>query len=441
MKLHAVGGYGLVGRNMSVYEFDKHAVAIDMGLHLDNYISYQESEPNSEFVDRPMLAKIGAIPDLNPIHDIKHKVKAIVITHGHLDHVGGVAYVEDQFDAPILGTPLTIEILKSLARDRNIRLKNKLIKMQLGKTYTVSDDLKIEFIAASHSIPDAAIIAMHTPDGVYLHATDFKFDAHPGIGSRTDIKRLGELKGKVRTLVVDTLNADEERKTPSEKVAQEMLRDVLLSEELHGKGVIISTFSSHLARLKEIEAVGKKMGRKVVFLGRSLEKYMKAGQAAKITNFDSQIVGFSRRVRSRLKQIESEGKEKFLIVATGHQGEPGSILDRIARKDLKFQLKPEDAIVFSCRVIPAPQNILNREKLDNTLRSEGVRLFTGIHVSGHLAQQDHRYFLELVAPEKVFPTHSDFKKAMDLLPVMKQLGYSHEDLILLSEGDSHEFKA
>ena len=436
MKIHAVGGYGLVGRNMSIYEFDKDAVAIDMGLHLDNYIAYQEAEPNAEFIDRDMLGKIGAIPDLNPVHNIKHKVKAIVLTHGHLDHVGGVQFLEDQFDAPIIGTPLTIAILRTLIADRKTKLKNRLISVKPGATYMISEDLKVEFIKASHSIPEAAILAFHTPQGVYLHATDFKFDAHPGLGDRTDIKRLGELKGKVKSAVIDTLNADEERKTPSERIAQEMLRDVLLSEELDGRGVIISTFSSHLARLKEIESVGKKMGRKVVFIGRSLDKYMKAGEDAKVTKFNSQIIGFSRRIASRLKQIEKEGKDKYLIVATGHQGEPGSILDRIARKDLKFQLKPEDAIVFSCRVIPAPQNILNREKLDNTLRSEGVKLFTGIHVSGHLSQADHRFFLELVEPEKVIPTHSDFKKAMDLLPVMKKLGYDHEDLILLGEGDS-----
>ena len=438
MKIHAVGGYGLVGRNMSIYEFDKEAVAVDMGLHLDNYIAYQEAEPNAEFVDREMLSKIGAIPDLNPVQHIKHKVKAIVLTHGHLDHIGGVQFLEDQFDAPIIGTPLTIAILRTLVADRKSKLKNRLIPVKPGATYMISEDLKVEFIRASHSIPETAILAFHTPQGVYVHATDFKFDAHPGLGDRTDIKRLGELKGSVRAVVIDTLNADEERKTPSERIAQEMLRDVLLSEEMEGKGIIVSTFSSHLARLKEIEDVGRKMNRKVVFIGRSLDKYMKAGEDAGVTKFNSQIIGFSRRVASRLKQIEKEGKEKYLIVATGHQGEPGSILDRIARKDLKFQLKPDDAIVFSCRVIPAPQNILNREKLDNTLRSEGVRLFTGVHVSGHLSQTDHRFFFELVKPEKIIPTHSDFKKAMDLMPVIKKLGYAHEDLILLSEGDTQD---
>lgn len=437
MKIHAVGGYGLVGRNMSLYEFGSDAVVVDMGLHLDNYIAYQESEPNSDYVDRDMLGKIGAIPDLNPIQHLRSKVKAIIITHGHLDHVGAVPFLEQEFDAPIIGTPLSLEIIKTLAKDRTTRLRNRLVPIKPGKSYKVSDKLEVEFIKASHSIPEAAIIAFHTPEGTYLHATDFKFDAHPGIGDKTDIARLKELNGKVKGLVLDTLNADEERKTPSERVAQEMLRDVLLSEELNGRGVIVSTFSSHLARLKEIEKVGQKMGRKVVFIGRSLDKYMKAGEDANVTKFNSQIIGFSRKIRARLKQIEKEGKAKYLIVATGHQGEPGSILDRIARKDLKFQLQPDDAIVFSCRVIPAPQNILNREKLDNTLRSEGVRLFTGVHVSGHLSQQDHRYFLELVRPEKIFPTHSDFTKALELGKVAQQIGYDRDDVILLKEGDEH----
>ena len=438
MKIHAVGGYGLVGRNMTIYESDNDAVVVDMGLHLDNYIAYQEAENEKRHIDRSLLQKIGAVPDLRPVHSLKGKVRAIVITHGHLDHVGAVQFLEQEFDAPIIATPLTAAILRALAKDTRSRLKNRIHVVKQGARYKISDDLTIEFIRAAHSIPETSLIAFHTSKGVYLHASDFKFDDQPGVGAKTDVKRLSQLKGNVRAVVVDTLNGDEQVKTPSESVARELLKDVLNHKELEGKGIIVSTFSSHLSRLKTAYQMGKKLNRRVVFAGRSLDKYLTAGKSVGLVDFpDAEMIGFARKVRARLREIEKEGKEKYLIIATGHQGEPGSVLERIARGELKFRMHDNDAIVFSCSVIPAPQNIENRAKLEHALEDRNVRIFKDVHVSGHLSQEDHRFLFELVRPDIVIPTHSDFEQARAIMPMMRRLGYRDEQFVLLSEGEHY----
>ena len=437
MKIHAVGGYGIVGRNMTLYEFEDFAIVVDIGLHLDNYIAYTEAEPKG-YIDREILQKIGAVPDLKTIKDKISKVKAIIITHGHLDHVGAVQFLEREFDAPIITTPLTAEILRALAKDTKTKIKNKIITVKTGGKVKINNELTIEFIRAAHSIPESNIIAFHTKKGTYLHATDFKFDNNPIVGNKTDIKRLEELKGKIISLVLDTLHADRETKTSSEKVAEEMLKDVLFHKELEDKGIIVTTFSSHMARLKTIYTLARKLNRKLVFVGRSLEKYITAAKNVNLIEFyNAEIIGYSGKIKKRLKEIEKEGKEKYLIVATGHQGEPGSVLDRIAKNQIKINLHDNDAVVFSCNVIPAPQNVKNRERLESILKSHNVRLFKDVHVSGHLSQEDHRFFIELTQPKIILPTHSDIKNAKKLIPIVEKLGYDvKKQYKILKEGEN-----
>ncbi len=425
---------------MTLYEFEKEAIIVDIGLHLDNYIAYTEAEPKG-YIDREVLQKIGAVPDLKSIKDKIWKVKAIIITHGHLDHVGAVPFLEREFDAPIITTPLTAEILRVLAKDSKIKIKNKIIEVKTGGKVKINENLTVEFIKAAHSIPESNIIAFHTKKETYLHATDFKFDNNPIVGNKTDIKRLEELKGRIKAVVLDTLHADRERKTHSEKVAEEMLKDVLYHKELEEKGIIVTTFSSHMARLKTLYTLSRKLNRKIVYVGRSLEKYITAAKNVNLIEFyNAEILGYSGKIKKRLKEIEKEGKQKYLIVATGHQGEPGSVLDRIAKNQIKFNLHDNDAVVFSCNIIPAPQNIKNREKLEETLKENNVRLFKDVHVSGHLSQEDHRYFIELTRPKIILPTHSDIKTAKKLIPIIEKLGYTKKQYKILKEGEQTDIE-
>src|SRR3990167_974606 len=191
------------------------------------------------------------------------------------------------------------------------------------RLYLVSNNIKIEFINMTHSTPQTVMVAVHTRYGIILYANDFKFDNHPTLGKKPNYERLEELGKKgIKALICDCTRADQPIKTPSELVAKEMLRDVMLGVDSRGKAVIVTTFASHLARLKSIIEFGRKMNRKIIFLGRSLAKYIEAGENIGIVNFsrEVEIVKFGKQIKNRIKKIENEPRDRYLLVVTGHQG-------------------------------------------------------------------------------------------------------------------------
>ena len=210
------------------------------------------------------------------------------------------------------------------------------------------------------------------------------------------------------------------RKTPSEAIAKEMLRDVMLNMDSRGKAVIITTFSSHIARLKSIIEFGKKMKRKIVFLGRSLGKYVYAAQDINLVNFSKNvdICIYSRQIQKKLKEIEQD-RDKYLIVCTGHQAEPDAVLSKIATGKYKFNLMPEDNIIFSCTVIPNEVNTKNRQELEKILLTKRVRIFKHIHESGHGSREDHREMINMLRPEYILPTHALEEKKTGLKYFLK----------------------
>jgi ribonuclease J len=227
---------------------------------------------------------------------------------------------------------------------------------------------------------------------------------------------------------------------PSESVAKEMLRDVILGTESEKNAIVISTFSSHLARLKSIIEFGKKLHRKILFLGRSLHKYVTAGEDIGIVNFskDVEIVKYGKHIRKKLKLVE-KNRQKYLLVVTGHQGEPKATLSKMAKGTLKFNFKPEDHIVFSCKVIPTPTNIENRERLENDLKRFKVRIFKDIHVSGHAAREDLRDLINLVKPNHIIPAHGELKMTSALVNLATQMGYS-KNVHLMQNGQHIKLK-
>ncbi len=434
VRIHALGGYGIVGRNMTVYEFTDTAIAVDIGIHLDNYIEYTEAEPNRQYVDRELLQQLGAVPDIRQLTRVREKIRAILITHGHLDHVGAVPFLEREFKADIITTPFTAEILRTLAKDARIRLKNPIREIPPGGIVQI-DRLRIRFIPAPHSIPETMLILIESPEGVFLHATDFKLDQKPGIGKPLDFKPLEKYAGAYEAVILDVLNAEDETRTPSESIAQAMLEDTLLQKDLRKKGIIVTTFSSHMSRLQEIVRVARKLKRNVVFIGRSLDKYTRAAMTTGITQFtDVEIIGMSRKARAFLKKIHTK-REEYLIVMTGHQGEPGSVLERVARRDIPYPLGKDDVVVFSCRTIPTEKNKRNREVLEELLSRQGVRIYKDVHVSGHLSGEDHLTFISRLKPKRIIPTHSGLSTAKSFQQLMRKLDYAPEHVPLLIEGD------
>jgi ribonuclease J len=380
MRIHTIGGYNEVGKNMTVIEDNGEAVVCDMGFFLPTLIDFEEEGGDRKNLTSQGLISLGAIPDDSKIRNLN--IKAIVGSHCHLDHIGAIPYLVKNYKAPIIGTPYTTEVLKTMIKDERLRVKNEIKSINPNSYFKASKNIEIELINITHSTLQASMIAIHTKKGTVLYANDFKFDNHPVLGRKPNFQRLRKLgKGNVIALIVESIYAYKDMKTPSEKVAREMLKDVLLGTENTGNAILATTFASHIARLKSILDFGNKLNRKVVFLGRSMMKYIKAAENLRLIDFSkAEVIGYSNKVKSKLKEIERK-KDRYLIICTGNQGEPNSVLSRIADNQLHFKFDLDDHVIFSCKTIPAPINEANRALLEEKLKKKKVRMFKDIHVS------------------------------------------------------------
>ncbi|MBI3334409.1 MBL fold metallo-hydrolase [Candidatus Pacearchaeota archaeon] len=427
MKIHTIGGYNEVGKNMTARELGEDVILFDAGLFLPAIVGVAEQE---KIPTEKGMRAIGALPDDLHLdrHNLRAKVRAVLVSHAHLDHVGGIPYLAPRYHAPVLGTPYTMSVLKVLMQDSNQHIPNKIISVPVNGSFKIRGkrEYRVEFINMTHSTIQSAIIAVHTPEGVVLYANDYKLDNTPVFGDKPNYKRLKELaKQGVKALIVDCLYAPDDRKTPSEKIAKSLLEDVFFTTDNRKKGIVVTTFSSHIARLKTITEFGKRLNRKVVFLGRSLNKYMLAAEHIGQAPFkrDIRLLTYKKQMDKVLKQI-NKNKEEYLIVCTGHQGEPGSVLDRISRNQLPIQLSPEDHVIFSSKTIPTPINELNRQQLEQRLKKHQVRIFDNVHVSGHGGREDLRDLIKLTQPEHVIPSHGDLKKLTAGAALAQEMGYT-----------------
>lgn len=435
IEIISVGGYEEVGKNMTVIKYKDEAVVLDMGYHLPSLTKFQREGGDKKYLTVKGMQKLGAIPDDSKLD--KSIVKAIVPSHCHLDHIGGIMYMEEAYDAPIYGSPYTIEVMKILAADDKKEFKNDLIVKKLGSKFKVSKNIEIELIAMTHSTLDAAMIAIHTPDGIVIYSNDFKLDNKPVMGKRPDIARLKEIgkTGKVKALILDALYSGTPGKSFSESVAREMLKDVMLGTENTGHALIVTSFASQIARLKSAVEFGRKINRKVVFLGRSLAKYTKAannlGYVPWMKNVE--VVTYAGQVKKKLKKIEAN-RGKYLIVCTGNQAEENAILTRLGRKELPFKFQKDDHVVFSCRTIPVEPNITNRARLEKQFIKEGVRVFKDIHASGHGAVEDARDLIEMLNPEKIIPGHGARAQTGGIIHLTNGMGYkTGKDVIFMED--------
>jgi ribonuclease J len=440
IEVFAVGGFLEIGRNMTLIKYKDEAVIIDMGLHMDNYIAYTEDEDIEDLTAEELITA-DAVPDINRIAKYRKIVKAIIPTHAHLDHVGAIPFLSNNFKAPILCSGFTGAVLTEIINDHDFNLKNKIMTLNTNATYKISKNITVEFINMTHSTPDTVMVAIKTPEGTVLYCNDFKFDKKPILGDKPNIDKLKRLKN-VKLLIIDSLYADREGKTPSESVARELLKDVVLGVNADKNAIIISTFSSHMARLKSIIECGKKLNRKVIFLGRSLSKYTNAAEKAGLVNFSDQveIVKYGSKVRKRLKKIQKEhDRKKLMLVVTGHQAEPKAVLSKMVYNGF-FDFKKDDVVVFSCKVIPNEMNEKNRKKLEKHMEKMNLRIFKDVHVSGHASREDHRDLINLVKPKHIIPAHADLPKSEAMKNLCLSMGYKDKNIHLLKEGDKLEIK-
>jgi ribonuclease J len=439
MEIYAIGGFNEVGKNMTVVDLGEDAFIFDCGLFLPPIVELEEKE---RVYNEKKLKEIGAIPNdhILDAKGIRHKVRAIILGHAHLDHVGGVPYLAQRYNAEVIGTPYTIEVLKNLYLDNNIPIKNKLVSVTPNSSYFIQGKHKkyrIDFVNITHSTIQTTMPALHTDEGVVLYSNDFKFDNNPIVGKEPNYELLKELaKEGIKVMIVDSLYSKDERKTASEKIARGLLEDVMLTTTNEKSAIVVTTFSSHIARLKSIVDFSKRLGRQPVFVGRSLNKYVRSAVNVNLCPFakEIKIASFKNQVEKMLKRINSQ-RDKYVLVCTGHQGEPGSVLDRISRNQLPFNFNFEDHIIFSSSIIPTPINIENRKVIDERLKKKGVRVFNNLHVSGHAGREDLRDFINMMNAEHIIPAHGERDKLMPMMELCNELGYkSGKNVHLMSDG-------
>lgn len=422
----AIGGYEEVGKNMTAVMVNEDVIIFDMGIHLDRISIHEDTD-----IDRMHsldLIERGVIPDDTLMKDVDGKVKGIVFSHGHLDHIGAVAKLAHRYDAPLIGTPYTMALVeKQIKGERKFKVNNPIKKLNPGGKMKLSKDITLEFVQSTHSIPQAVFPVLHTPDGIIVYALDFKFDNHQKVSPPPDYKRLKELGKKgVLTLIVETTNVKElgESKTYSERIARNILEDLMKGPLVEKTGMLITTFSSHVERVQTIADIAKKSNREILFLGRSMERFCGIAESQGILTLpkNSSIYGSPKAVNRALTKAE-DNRENYLLVTTGHQGEPDALLPRIAKGKTPFNIKKGDNVIISAPIIPNPTNAANRHIMERRLKSNGARIYSNAHVSGHAGREDHRDFIRMLKPTHIIPAHGDLSMLSAYGELAEEEGY------------------
>ncbi len=440
MEVCTIGGFEQVGKNMTAVKVKDDVIIFDAGIYLPAIIGIQEEETHEHIYNENHLRKIGALPNdlVLDQYGWTNKVKAIVIGHAHLDHIGALPYLAHRYpQAEIIATPFTMAVLDEILEGEKIVLKNRRRIIKEDSTYVLngsSGQIKMEFIHTTHSTLQCVFIAMHTSEGTFFYALDFKFDNYPIIGDPPRYNKLRELGRKgIKVLVLDSLYSGTERRTPSERIARNLVEDAMSSMRDRKTALLVTTFSSHISRLKSIVDFGKKTGRQIIFVGRSLNKYVTSAIKVGQCPFRKEVtmIKFRKQVDSFLKKVEKE-RGKYLIVCTGHQGEPGSILDRIVKEETPLKLKEGDNVIFCSSVIPDPVNINARDKMDKKLRKKGIRIHTDVHVSGHGAREDMRDLMNMLKPKHIIPAHGTLQQETPMIELAGEMGYKFGETSHLS---------
>ncbi|MGQ0534631.1 MAG: RNase J family beta-CASP ribonuclease [Methanobacteriota archaeon] len=439
----AVGGYNEFGRNMTAVRVGGEVALLDMGVRLDRVLLDEDFEFDEASEEE--LRRLSAIPDDEPVRKLHGRVSAIVLGHGHLDHIGAVPRLAHKYKgAPLYGTPYTMALVENSLRRQGRGGGLRLQSQHTGKFTRIGRHMELELVHVTHSIAQSTIPVIHTPKGAIVYASDFKFDNYPVLGAKSDTNRLRNIGADgVLALIVETTNAEKETKTPSETIARDMLKDYILGLDHRGHGLILTTFSSHTARIKSICEFGRELGRRVVLLGNSMERFIGIAQRTGALQLPGGIETYGRgqEVERALKKIVKDGKEKYLLVATGHQGEPNALLSRIADKETPYKIADGDRIVFSADVIPSPVNAANRYVLETKLSMQGAIIIKGAHASGHGSREDHRELLKMLEPEHVIPCHGDILHQGAYAELAERHGWKvNHDLHILRNGMKYKLE-
>ena len=436
IEIATIGGYEAVGRQMTAVRAGQDVVIFDMGLNLSQVLIHDNVR--TEQMHSLDLIDMGAIPDDRIMSDLEGDVKAIVPTHGHLDHIGAISKLAHRYDAPIVASPYTCELVREEIDDEDkFTVENDIEPMESGSTMSIGEGVDLEFVNVTHSIIDAINPVLHTPEGSVVYGLDKRIDHSPVIGDPIDMDRFREIgrEGEgVLCYIEDCTNAGRKGRTPSESTARKHLKDVLKSVEDYDGGIVATTFSSHIARVRSLVEFANDIGRQPVLLGRSMEKYSGAAERLDFVDFpdDLGMYGHRKSVDRTFKRIMEEGKENYLPIVTGHQGEPRAMLTRMGRGETPYEIDDGDKVIFSARVIPEPTNEGQRYQCERLLKMQGARIYDEIHVSGHLREEGHYEMLDALQPEHVIPSHQDLEGYAPYVDLCESQGYSLGDDLHIS---------
>ncbi len=414
LKIIPLGGLGEIGKNITLYEYDGDMFLSDCGM---------------SFPDEEMPGIDIVIPDFTYVLENKDKIKGLVVTHGHEDHIGAIPYLLRNFNLPIYATRLTIGLIEGKLREHKLLNEAKLNVTNPGDVVTLGK-FKIEFIHVNHSIPDAVGFAITCPAGTVIQTGDFKIDTTPIDDYVIDIGRFAELGKKgVLALMSDSTNAERPGFTPSERIVGDSFSNLFKKAEDHR--IIVATFSSNIHRIQQIIDEAYRCGRKVAVSGRSMINVVSVAAELGYLNVPKDVL-------IDIEMIKNYQPGELVIVTTGSQGEPLSALHRIAFSDHRqVEIIPGDMIIISATPIPGNEKLVS--KVVNELMKRGANVvyerMYDVHVSGHACQEELKLMMSIVKPKYFIPLHGEQKHLMKHAMLARQMGIPEDNILIADNGN------
>ena len=412
LKIIPLGGLGEIGKNMTAFEFGGDIIVVDCGMG---------------FPDEDMYGVDMVLPDISYLKANASRVRGIIITHGHEDHIGAVPYVLKELDVPIYTMPLTAALIELKLEEHDLLYNTQIFTKKVGSSFRLGA-FTIEFINVNHSIPDAVALAIGTPLGTVIHTGDFKIDVTPIQGSMIDLARLGQLGNEgVLALLSDSTNVEKPGYSASERKVGASFNKLFMGCD---KRIIITTFASNVHRLQQIIDVAAKYGRKVAITGRSMENVL---HVASVLGY----VKIPENVMVDLEKVNSLPHEKTVIISTGSQGEAMSALYRMAFSEHK-QIKVDagDRVIISASAIPGNETMISR--VIDELFHKGAEVIydrnTDLHVSGHASQEEQKMVLALTKPKYFIPVHGEYRMLVKHAELGRMMGVKPQNIVIAENG-------
>ena len=412
LKIIPLGGLLEIGKNMTVFEYGNEMIIVDCGL---------------AFPEDDLLGIDLVIPDISYLEKNKNKIKGLVITHGHEDHIGSIPYLLKQIDVPIYATKFTAGLINIKLEEHKLLRKTKVKIVNQGETINLGK-MKVEFIRSSHSIPDSVALAIHTPAGIVVHTGDFKIDYTPIDGQKMDLGRLAELGNQgVLALMSDSTNAERKGYTMSESSVGEVFDRQFLNCT---KRIVVATFASNVHRVQQIVNSAVKYGRKVAICGRSMINIIKIACELGYMNVPEGTF-------IDIEMIKNYTDDQLVIITTGSQGETMSALTRMASGEhKKVEITPNDLVIISATPIPGNEKLVSKV-IDDLMQIGAEVVYSSladVHVSGHGCQEEQKLILSLVRPKYFIPVHGEYRQLIAHANTAKKLGIESENIFIMNNG-------